>query len=129
VQALPPCAHVPFWTGQVALLLHDFAARQVPAPMPAHCGSPVHGVTPFSQVRWLQVPCVHCATEVHDCPAGLLHTPQSAFARQRFPLLLQVPVDGQFALLVQLMLGFLLHVPLRIEQSLGEAQRLPLVLQ
>ena len=72
---------------------------------------------------------VHCATEVHTWPGGLLQTPQSPGTRQTFPLLLQFPVAGQSLLEVQAMLFLTLQCPPRIAQSLTEVQRFPRLLQ
>lgn len=59
VHALPPCAQVPFLTGQVLLAKHDAAAWQMPVPMPRQFAFEVHGVKPSGHTRWLQDPGVH----------------------------------------------------------------------
>jgi hypothetical protein len=56
VQALPPCAQVPFLIGQVLLAKHPAAAWQMPVPMPVQFAFVVQGVVPSGQTRWLQLP-------------------------------------------------------------------------
>lgn len=127
--AAPPNAQLPPVTaGQVAALVQDFSVH---APLRGQFALLEHTVTESGQVFWLQDPLivVHAASDRQTFPGGLLQTPQSMFARQRFPLLLQLPLNGQFASLVQAVLVDLLQVPLRTAQSLTDAQRLPTLLQ
>jgi hypothetical protein len=76
---------------------------------------------PPTQIFVLQEPemVVHCASELHCRPAGLLQAPQSVSNRQTvFPALLHLPTSGQSVFLVQAMLVLTLQWPPWIGQSL-----------
>jgi hypothetical protein len=73
VQALPPCAQVPPWIGQVLLAKHD-AVPHTPVPMPLQFAFVVQGVTPSGQTFWVQLPGVQsvASPEGHACLAPVL---------------------------------------------------------
>jgi hypothetical protein len=124
------CAQAPPLTaGQLLPSVQDFVVQ---APLAGQFALLAHAVVPSGQVFWLQVPLmvVHCATEVHTWPGGLLHWPQSVGTRQTVaPLLLHVPTPGQSVLNEQVILFLTLQCPPSTAQSLTDVHRLPSVLQ